>query len=80
MVKDVKTGDCYRADHLLEGEFLLFSLEVFSVQTTSHYTYMRLLSTEGYLQLCSSCINTDKRLPAVDHVPPYLLCQNTKMK
>lgn len=21
MVKDVKTGDCYRADHLLEGEF-----------------------------------------------------------
>ena len=21
MVKDVKTGDCYRADHLLEGDY-----------------------------------------------------------
>ena len=26
MVKDVKTGDCYRADHLLEGELPSFYL------------------------------------------------------
>ena len=24
MVKDVKTGDCFRADHLLEGALFLF--------------------------------------------------------
>ena len=23
MVKDVKTGDCFRADHLIEGESML---------------------------------------------------------
>ena len=26
MVKDVKTGECYRADHLIEGECCVVSL------------------------------------------------------
>ena len=27
MVKDVKTGDCYRADHLLEGHLSITSFD-----------------------------------------------------
>ena len=32
MVKDVKTGDCYRADHLLEGWLLTALSSGFSVE------------------------------------------------
>lgn len=56
MVKDLKTGDCYRADHLIEGSF----------DTCVFYIPFLLILIEGSLQF--SIVTDNLTFIKIDYV------------
>ena len=54
MVKDVKTGECYRADHLLKGTNTLYCTMLFSTTTIDHN------EKDGGMYILPECIASIK--------------------
>ena len=50
MVKDVKTGDCFRADHLLEGALFLFYYLIHIEPPTVSLHYWELVGKKNIRQ------------------------------